>query len=116
VLGQILLLASNLKGRVKSPSDTLLNLVYFCWRYNERWADRQRIADWAQNKAFVQAALLCNQSDIRGGIKGLPGRLVLDQLDAGDQTDAPDFADQRMAGELAKPVLELGGEVAGPLK
>ena len=103
-----MLLASNLKGRVKSSSDTLLNLIYFCRRYNERWADRQRIPDRSQDKAFVQAAFLGDQSDIRGGIKGLPGSLVLDQLDAGYQTDAPDFADQRMAGELAESVLELG--------
>src|SRR5690606_30176234 len=79
---------------------------------DERRAERNRIAS---NGAADQALLLRELDDLRpdalAHVEALLGRLVLHQLDAGDEANTAGFAHERMIVERIEPRLEDRGNL-----
>ena len=57
------------------------------------------------------SAILRDRPPTPRGVEGRLGRLVGDQLDAGDQPDAAHLADQRVVREAAQPACSCGPTV-----
>lgn len=71
-------------------------------------AEAHHIAEAARQDAAggrELAGLVCH---LPGGGEILSGRLVLDEFEASNETDAAGFADQRMLAELPSAILKDG--------
>ena len=75
----------------------------------QRRAERDDVADGADDQAFLVAELGELGPERAGRIEGRFGVLVGDEFQRADQTDAARFADERMIGEAPAlaPPLEL---------
>src|SRR6185312_10946920 len=79
---------------------------------DERRTDRQRVAERSGNQSMLLRARDGIGTDRELGVEGLLSLLVLDQLDAANQADATNLANQRMLGKLAQAALKRRRDAA----
>ncbi len=99
-------------GAIEGRAQAVEQLVDLVVAYDERRADRQGIAEGANDQPLLLGQLVGLAADPQGGVERLLARLVAHQFQRAYKSDAARLANQGMGAETVQPLLEMRGDGA----